>query len=479
MHDEWADFIFGCRVRAEPTLGLKGGESAAVSPSRVHGKTDELAGDSWSLGSLRSFTVLYCSFVDGFDRGLRFPLIYVLKTKYHMSQVLAFTVFGMSQAPWLAKPLIALVTDSVPILGLRRKPYLASSACVNGVTLALIGTASNSQWGGFMVPATLLTVRTFCRATTRSVIQGMLVEDCHLSSETVERVSQYNTAHRLGQFASVLGAAFMLSWASFTTIFFSVAAFNMGQVFFSFFLHEEQHDIGEEIDLREKVQELGAVVASDQPALRSLLSYTFWSACAPTFEARMMYYLMDVHGLNAYEMSVITVWQTSAGVVAPFLFWLMCEEDDKQLNFLKIFTYSAVPVDLMPLVLLNSELADHGLTVPHASGAAFAMTLFSHLQRLPVNVLQVKLAKRGIEGACYSLFITAEGVGHVGSNIYSGVVPFLLGAVATSNYATMPIYLVFSSLFQLAPLPSIVSLEEHLDEIETVPRTLISSVQQP
>lgn len=473
MHGDMVDFLFGREVVNKSESGLKGGDSASVSLPQK----EEEEVYPCSIGSYREFLVLYCSFVDGFDRGIRFPLIYVLKTKYHLTQLVAFTAFGLAQTPWLAKPFIALVTDSVPWQGLKRAPYLGWSGSLNAATLAGIGAVSVSQWGGFGVPTALMVVRTFCRATTRSVIQGMLVEDSQIDGDSITgtdlRVSQFNTAHRLGQLISVVGSALILfTTTSVSSIFFSVAAFNLGQVVLSLFL-EEQEVVGvDDETIEDKLDQLRSV-AFDHPALKSLYMFAILSASAPTFEARMFYYLMDVHGVDAWGMSVITIWQTAAGVVAPMLYCYVSSEGT-EIYFLRFFTFLAVPVALLPLAITAATLPVNWI-VPISSSIAFLMTLTSHCQRLPVNVLQVKLAKRGIEGACFSLFAMAEGVGHVGSNLYSGAFPILFSAAASTNYAAMPLYLIFSSVYQLVPLGTVTNLESELEEYQTLDRIMPAS----
>lgn len=234
MNDMWIDFLFVEPCTHLKTVGLLGGSIIPAASSVL--LEEEYILNPFRFGSFRNFLVMYCSFVDGLDRGIRFPIIYILKTKFVLSQAVAFTAFGLSLSPWLAKPFLALMTETVPVMGYRRKPYVIGSAVVNAVSLGLIGYFCATTVGGFVIPMSLMALRTFCRAITGSVIEGMLIEDCRglelaaNQSRTSVLVSQYHTSHRLGQFISVAASGVRLSGGYTSFIFGSMTAFHAGSI---------------------------------------------------------------------------------------------------------------------------------------------------------------------------------------------------------------------------------------------------------
>ena len=471
MNSVWLDFLFGVDTAHISESGLPGGTPLTEQEWIVN---------PFRLGSYRNFMVMYCSFVDGLDRGIRFPMIYILKTKYMLSQAVAFTAFGVSLTPWLAKPFIALVTDTIPLFGYKRRPYIIGSAVVNAVALGLIGYFCTSQIGGFLVPMSLMTLRTFCRGVTGSVIQGMLIEDCRgpqgidepvEQSRTSVLVSQYHTAHRLGQFISVAASGVLLSASHTDAIFVSMAAFHVGSIALTLFLHEEAvspQDSGSLSDIPEKYDEL-VEATIDQPEFTALLGYAFLAMANPTYEARMAYYLLDDRHMDVWAVSLVTTAQTVAATITPTIYSVFFQRSNLK-PLLKTLTLWTVPASLLPLILTTGISTSLGLDdtiVTAVSG--FFLTLTTDLQMMPTNVLVAQLAKPGLEGSSYSVFTVTEGLGRVLSNLYSGIVPVMLGAAAWNNYANMSLYVVVSSVFQLAPLASI---KGFTSEIETVDRVM-------
>ena len=468
MHSEWSDFIF-CAAPRSPKRGLQGGrDEGSASPlleapvPTEEGFTARSVEDAllnpFAFSSFRNFFVMYCSFVDGLDRGLRLPIIYLLKTKYMLSQAVAFTAFGVSLSPWLVKPYVAVVTDTVPLFGLRRKPYVIGSAWVNGLSLGAIGAATSTQFGGFLLPMSLMTLRTFCRCVTGSVVQGMLLEDCSLGdqSEMTAQISQYHTTHRLGQFMSVLASGVLLSTNSFLTVFLGIAAFHGGSILLASVLEEPPvlpvESVSESIT--EKLSELSEIV-SKEPGFSPLLEYAFWAMACPNYEARMAYYLLDERHMSVFELSIVSTAQTIASLVTPVIFHFFC--NNKPLPpLLQSFTIATVPAALLPLFLTTGASDYLGLpALPVAALSGFALTAMNDLQMMPANVLVARIAKKGFEGSMFSIFTVTEGVGRVVSEFYVGLVPVALGAAAWNGYANMSLYIGVSGLFQLTPLGAV------------------------
>ena len=325
---------------------------------------------------------------------------------------------------------------------------------MNAGALALIGYFADSQVGGFLVPMGLMTVRTFCRGVTGSVIQGMLLEDCRASdsqSHTSVLVSQYHTAHRLGQFVSVCVSGILLTTTSLSTIFLSMAVFHGGSILLASLLEEPVVTDALALDaIPSKIEELKET-ALDSPQFSSLLQYAFWAMASPTYEARLAYYLLDERAMSIWQVSLVTTAQTVAATITPTVYSFFFQKSNLR-PLLKNFTLWTVPASLLPLLLTTGVSDTLGLNqTAVAAASGFCLTLATDLQMMPANVLVAQLSKKGLEGASYSLFTVTEGVGRVVSNFYSALIPVVLGASDLNGYANMTLYVLVSAGFQLSP----------------------------
>ena len=448
---------------------------------------------SFAGDSPRGFLVLYCSFVDGIDRGIQVPLLYTLKTNFHLSQIAASAVIGVSLSPWLAKPILALITDSIPIGGLKRRPYIIGSAALNAVSLSLIAYASIHHVGGWMLPMLLLTLRTFGRAMIDAAAQGLLLEDCrgpsgleNDQSKTSVLVSRFQAAHRLGQFLNVVASGYVMATSSLEPIYMTMAAVHVGTMLLAWSTPEEtvaaapsELSLMDEIrtTIPAKISELNRVMAST-PAFSNVLEYAFLSVVVPSYEAPMTYYLLDARHFSPASISIVNIVQTTGSLIAPVIYSSLFQRTKYSSSMMGL-TIASIPASLMPIVISSGLAAHWGLNeVVYASASAFTLTLINDLQMLPAHVLVAQLAPKGFEGTSLSLLTVVEGTGRVVSNVISATTPYAIGAVAPA-YKHMSLYIALCTVFNVGPIgaiegfdeigrPSSVTIEDADDEVPTL-----------
>lgn len=469
---EYEEFLFSAKPDTkESDVGLYGGHQDDTGGSFE--APLYFAGDS-----PRAFLILYCSFVDGVDRGIQIPLLYTLKSSFHMSQLAASAAIGLSLAPWLAKPVLALMTDTIPINGLRRKPYIIGSAAINAVSLSLIAWAAMHHFGGFILPLFLLTLRTFGRAMIDAAAQGLLLEDCRSTdndlivdqSKTSVLISRFQAAHRLGQFVNVCASGLVMATSTLEPIYFTMAAVHLGTMLIAWHTDEQpvqmesssstdQSFIGTVIDvLPRKFNELKSAVA-EKPAFTNVLEYTFLSVAVPSYEAPITYYFLDARHFTPGQLSIVNIVQTTGSLIAPVLYATLFQRS-KYSTLMIGLTIASIPATLMPIVITSGLAVHWGLNeVLYASLSAFTLTVVNDLALLPANVLIAQLAPKGLEGSAFSLLTVVEGTGRVVSNVISATMPYGLGAVAP-KYTNMTLYIIICTLFNVGPFSAIEGFDE-------------------
>jgi hypothetical protein len=450
--------------------------------------------------SPRALLILYCSFVDGIDRGIQIPLLYTLKSSFHLTQLAASAAIGLSLAPWLAKPILALITDTIPIGGLRRKPYIIASAGVNALSLSLIAYAAMYHIGGFVLPLVLLTLRTFGRAMIDAAAQGLLLEDCRGptgdetdQSKTSVLVSRFQAAHRLGQFVNVCASGYLMATSSLEPIYFTMAAVHIGTMLLAWTTDEQEIPETRPSDesfvetvvrvIPEKFGELKNAVGNT-PAFTNVLEYTFLSVAVPSFEAPITYYLLDARHFTAANISIVNIVQTTGSLIAPIIYAQFFQKSRYSTLMIGL-TVASIPATLMPVVITTGLSSYWGLNeVAYASLSAFTLTVVNDLALLPANVLVAQLAPKGLEGSAFSLLTVVEGTGRVVSNAVSATLPYALGAVAPT-YSNMTWYVAICTAFNVGPFSAIEGFDQvakpvqHVEEITIAPTNGGDGDQEP
>jgi hypothetical protein len=516
-HPSLLVMITGGKIRINPRLGLfapttrpeslyGGGLSSAAHSSflfgdsevsverrivpRLLGGADDTGGSGFEMpyyffgdsSSSRGFLVLWCSFVDGIDRGIQLPLLYTLKSQFNLTQLAASAAIGLSQSPWLAKPFLALITDSIPLFGYRRKPYIVMSAGLNALSLALIAVASSYHFGGFWVPFVLMTLRTFGRAMIDAAAQGLLLEECRMhehqepppsdisSSRTTVMVSRFQAAHRLGQFLNVCAGGYLMSNSSITLVYTSMAAAHLGTVLLALGVDEQRvEDVGRAIESSSRPSSFGTIISQSMTNLRlvvannkpfqQVLEYAFLAVIVPSYEAPLAYYLIDSRHFSLASMSLVNIVQTTGSMLAPLAYTGYCQ-GIKFSTIMTNLTIASIPASLIPLVITTGLAERAGMNeVALAAFASFTLTFVNDLQMLPATVLVAQLAPKGLEGSSFSLLTVVEGTGRAASNVFSAILPYAVGAVAP-KYERMSLYVVICTVFNVGPFSAIEGMDE-------------------
>ena len=91
-----------------------------------------------------TWVIVVCYFLQGALGLSRLALNFYLKDELHLSPGDLAALTGLATAPWVVKPLYGLVSDSTPLLGFRRKSYVALSGLVGAASFAAMATVASS-----------------------------------------------------------------------------------------------------------------------------------------------------------------------------------------------------------------------------------------------------------------------------------------------------------------------------------------------
>lgn len=123
--------------------------------------------------SVELIAILTVYFVQGILGLARLAVSFFLKDELGLSPAEVSALFGVVALPWIIKPLFGFISDGLPILGYRRRPYLVLS-----------GVLGASSW------VSLATVVQTPLAATCAIALGSLsvaISDVIVDSLVVER----------------------------------------------------------------------------------------------------------------------------------------------------------------------------------------------------------------------------------------------------------------------------------------------------
>ncbi|MEM8831343.1 MAG: MFS transporter, partial [Cyanobacteria bacterium P01_G01_bin.19] len=142
------------------------------------------------------FGILTVYFVQGILGLARLAVSFFLKDDLGLTPAEVAALTGISSLPWVIKPLFGFMSDGLPILGYRRRPYLILSGLLGSISWIALATLVNSA-----LAATIVILLTSLSVAISDVIVDSLI----VERAREESLSQSGSLQSLSWGASALG----------------------------------------------------------------------------------------------------------------------------------------------------------------------------------------------------------------------------------------------------------------------------------
>jgi MFS family permease len=129
--------------------------------------------------SAELIAILTIYFVQGILALSRLAVSFFLKDELLLSPVQMSAIVGISTIPWMTKPLYGFISDSLPLFGYHRKPYIVLSGILGCTAWVCLGTVVHtSTTATIMIVLSSLSV-----AISDVIVDSIVVERARSESE--------------------------------------------------------------------------------------------------------------------------------------------------------------------------------------------------------------------------------------------------------------------------------------------------------
>lgn len=346
----------------------------------------------------------------------------------------AFTL--VMTLPFLIKPLLGLLSDAVPLGGLRRRPYvLVSSACASAAWAALALMPGYS----YRPVLFLLTAANLGIAFSDVLCDAVMVESGKKTGSTgLFQAAQIGTLYAT-LLATGLGGGWLAEHASYRAAFALTALFP-ALIFAASLTLEEA-----------PARSPSSPAGRGAPALWSLLrSRGFWALAGiillfnftPFQGTSMFYFQTDTLGFSKLFIGILTSIGGVCGVAGAALFWRCYGRTVRLFGvsarldtaaLLRLSVVLGVPLTLLYLAYRNQAAA---LLLTALAGAAGVF------MRLSLMDEAAKRCPAGGEAACFALFMALFNAAAMASNTLGGHLYAALAPVSGSRSAMSSLVLI-------------------------------------
>lgn len=395
------------------------------------------------------FGILLVYFVQGAVGLARLATSFYLKDSLGLSPSQVAALMGVAMSPWILKPLYGLLSDTVPVAGYRRRPYLLLSGLLGcGAWLGM------ALWAPTAGLATLwMVLGSLAVAVGDVIVDSLVVERVHGSdwagTGTLQSLTWGATA--LGSLLTAyLGGALLAHYppqvvfglTAFLPLFIALAAWVIA---------DQPVALSQGWDPLQ--QQVGQVWrALRQPSILLPVLFVFFWQATPSADAALFYFVTNDLGFGPEFLGQVRLVTSIASLLGVGIFQVYLRRIPLRPLFGWMTVISAA-LGLTSLILVYHLNRDWGIDDHWFSlGDSLVLTVAGQIAFMPVLVLAARLCPPGIEATLFALLMSAFNLAGFLSQELGSLLMHGLGVTET-DFSRLGLLLILTNLSTLLPLP--------------------------
>jgi folate/biopterin transporter len=419
--------------------------------------------------------ILLVYFVQGILGLARLAVSFFLKDDLGLTPAEVSAMLGIVALPWTIKPLFGFMSDGLPILGYRRRPYLLLSGLLGAASWIALGTVVETAW-----QATL----TISLGSLSVAIADVIADSLVVERARHESISNVGSLQALCWGTSAAGglltaylSGFLLERFSTQIIFLITASFPLLIALGVALITEEPtHDRIDFANIKQQVGQLKNAITQKSIWLPTLFLF-IWQA-TPTAESAFFFFTTNELGFQPEFLGRVRLVTSIAAILGVWLFQRFL----KGIPFRTIFAWSTVMSAVLGMTMLvlvthaNRALGidDHWFSL----GDSLVLTVMGQIAFMPVLVLAARLCPSGVEATLFALLMSVTNLAHLISYEFGAVLMQAMGITET-NFDLLWLLVLITNLSTLLPLPFINWLPDNREEAQTVGKKSIVPIIEP
>jgi folate/biopterin transporter len=400
--------------------------------------------------------ILLVYFVQGVLGLARLAVSFFLKDDIGLSPAEVSALMGIAALPWTIKPVFGFLSDGLPILRYRRRPYLVISGVLGAAAWLAMATVVDS--------AIAVTI-TILLSSLSVAIADVIVDSLVVERARAEEQGDAGTLQSLAWGASAVGGLItaylggvLLEQTSTRTVFGITAVFPLVVSAVAWLIAEDP--VAERTNFSvvvDQVRLLKGVVS--QRAIWMPAMFLFCWQATPTADSAFFFFSTNELKFEPEFLGRVRLVSSFASLVGIWIFQRFL----KEVSFRKIFGWSTVISSVLGMsALLLVTHANRSLGIDDrwfSLGDSLVLTVAGQIAFMPVLVLSARLCPPGVEATLFALLMSVVNL--------SGLLSQELGALLThwlqvteTEFRNLWLLVLLTNLSTLLPLPLLGLLPE-------------------
>lgn len=354
-------------------------------------------------------------------------------------------IFGVVSIPWCLKPLFGFISDSKPIFGYRRKPYMILAAYTSSLMWMILPFCPHDEFAITLV----MTVSSAGMCFADVMADSLLVEAARKESdENKGNIQSWSWMMRFagGFLASIFGTL-AYEKLGYAQVFLLNSMVPIMVAILSCFISESKTN--EKKNWRKTGSTLYAAVK--QPGIYKPALFIFMICVTPGYGSVMTFFYERELGFTPNEFGALDVMGYVVAILGTWIYkrWLT------QVSFRKIFGWSLFISFLLENTLFFLVFhTNRQMGIPDfvfAFVERVVITLVGQFITMPMVVLGAQLCPPGVEGSLYALLMSITNIGGVVAEEWGSLLTNMFGVTGT-NFVNLWKLILLCHAFDLIPL---------------------------
>jgi len=419
----------------------------------------DLARSIWSSPSLLGILAVY--FVQGASGLARLAISFYLKDALGLSPAQVAALTGITVIPWTIKPLYGWLSDSVPLWGYRRRPYLVISGVLGCSAWLLMAVWVQTPW-----QATAMVTLGSLAGAVGDVIADSLVVERSRSQDWAGTGSLQSLCWGTVAMGSLITAylgGLLLERYPPEVIFGCTAVLPLLTVWAATRIEDPPQS--QTPDRPQGGQLRRVWQAIKQPSLFLPVLFIFLWQSTPSSESAFFFFVTNDLGFGPEFLGRVRLATSIASLIGVFLFQTFLRRMPLR-PLLAGMTVISAGLGMTSLILVYHLNRDWGIDDRWFSlGDSVILTVAGQIAFMPILVLAARLCPQGIEATLFALLMSilnlAGGLSHeLGSVLMHGL------GVSEQDFSSLGSLVLITNLSSLLPLPFLGWLPADLEQIK-------------
>lgn len=394
--------------------------------------------------------ILLVYFIQGVLSLARLAISFFLKDDLGLSPAQVAALTGVAALPWIIKPIWGFISDGLPILGYRRRPYLILSGLLGSLSWGLLAT---------VVDSAVMATGAIALSSLSVAISDVIADSLVVERARTESTSQVGSLQSLCWATSAIGGlitAYLSGWLlelltpqqvfAITAIFPLIVALAAGLI--AEFPVTDYTPAWQTV--KHQVRQLKKAILL--PSIWKPTLFLFLWQATPSSDSAFFFFTTNELGFQPEFLGRVRLFTSIAGLIGIWIFQRFL----KAVPFRQIFAWSTVIAVLFgftPVILVTHTNRLLGIGDRWFSlGDSVILTVIGEIAFMPVLVLCAKLCPPGIEATLFALLMSITNLAHVLSQELGALLMHSFG-ITPNTFDNLALLVTLTNLSSLLPLP--------------------------